>query len=266
MTPEDGGLVVVRGAGDLGTGCIVRLVKSGFRVLALELPNPRAVRRTVSLCEAVHDGVAAVEGVRGILHSSVPAAWARDEVPVVVDPECTSLAPLAPLALVDAIMAKRNLGTRIDMASAVVGLGPGFVAGRDVHAVVETNRGHDLGRVIYAGATQANTGAPGLVGGHGGERVLHAPAGGVVEAVKAIGDRVEAGDAVLTVDGTPVRAAIAGVVRGLLRPGSRVHAGMKVGDVDPRCVRENCFTISDKARAVAGGVLEAILTLAPAGR
>lgn len=263
MTRIEGRLVVVRGAGDLGTGCIVRLVRSGFRVVALELPDPRAIRRTVSLCEAVHDGSATVEDVRGVRHSGVPDDWARGEVPVLVDPEGASLASLAPLALVDAIMAKRNLGTRIDLAPVVVGLGPGFLAGRDVHAVVETNRGHDLGRVILRGGTEGNTGVPGLVGGRGPERVLHAPVAGVVEPVLAIGDRVEAGEPVLAVDGTVVCAAIAGVVRGLLRPGFRVHAGMKVGDVDPRCARENCFTISDKARAVAGGVLEAILMLAP---
>jgi xanthine dehydrogenase accessory factor len=256
-------LVVVRGAGDLGTGCIVRLVRSGFRVVALELPDPRAVRRTVSLSEAVHDGAATVEDVRGIRRCGVPADWAVDEVPVLVDPEASTLGALAPFALVDAIMAKRNLGTRIDMAPVVVGLGPGFVAGRDVHAVVETNRGHDLGRVIFDGATVENTGVPGLVAGRGVERVLHAPADGVVETSKAIGDLVEAGEPVLAVDGAPVHAAIAGVVRGLLRPGSAVHAGMKVGDVDPRGTREICYTISDKARAVAGGVLEAILMLAP---
>lgn len=256
-------LVVVRGAGDLGTGCVVRLVRSGFRVVALEAARPSAIRRTVSLCEAMYDGSAAVEGVRAIRCEEVPDAWAGGEVPMLEDPKCHRLERLAPVALVDAIVAKRNLGTRIDMAPVVVGLGPGLEAGRDVHAVVETNRGHGLGRVILSGFAEPNTGVPGLVGGQGEGRVVHAPVSGVATPLRAIGDTVEAGEPLLSIGDTVVRSAIAGVVRGLIRPGFEAWAGLKVADVDPRCVREHCFSVSDKARSVAGGVLEAILALAP---
>lgn len=263
-----GTLVVVRGAGDLGTGCIVRLVRAGFRVAALEVARPSSIRRTVSLSEAMYDGSACVEGVRAVRSERVPATWAPgDPVAILDDPEGLCLGPggLSPGAVVDAILAKRNLGTRIDMAPVVVALGPGFTAGRgcDVHAVVETNRGHDLGRVILEGCAEADTGLPGPIAGHDRARVVHAPVDGRVEALAAIGDVVEAGDPLLAVSGIVVRAGLAGVVRGLIRPGYEARAGLKVADVDPRGVRESCFTISDKARAVAGGVLEAILMLAP---
>ncbi len=255
-------LVVVRGAGDLATGCIVRLVRAGFRVAALEIARPTAIRRAVSLSEAVYDGEAAVEGVRGFLCDALPERWGALEVPVLVDPEARAVPRLAPLALVDAIMAKRNLGTRIDAAPVVVALGPGFEAGRDAHAVVETNRGHDLGRVLRSGRSEENTGVPAAVSGQGPARVVHAPAAGAVTAHVAIGDAVEAGAPLLSVGGAVARAAVAGVVRGLIRPGLEVPRGLKVADVDPRGVRASCFTISDKSRAVAGGVLEAILALA----
>ena len=262
MSLAGGALVVVRGAGDLATGCVVRLVRAGFRVVALETDRPSAIRRTVSLSEAVYDGEATVEGVRAFLCGSPPAAWGALEAPLLVDPEARILSTLSPHALVDAIVAKRNLGTRIGMAPVVVGLGPGFTAGRDVHAVVETNRGHDLGRVIYAGCAEPNTGIPGLIAGQGPGRVLHAPVPGVATLLAAIGDAVEPGTPLLSVGEAVVRSAIRGVVRGLIRPGLEVSAGTKVADVDPRGARESCFTVSDKSRAVAGGVLEAILALA----
>ncbi len=252
-------LVVVRGAGDLATGCIVRLVRAGFRVVALELDRPSAIRRTVSLSEAMYDGTASVEGVRAFRCEGLPEAWAAGEVPILEDPECVRIARLTPVALVDAIVAKRNLGTRLDMAPFVVALGPGFEAGRDVHAVVETNRGHDLGRVILRGCAEGDTAVPGLVGGQSRARVIYAPVAGAVEAVRNIGDTVEAGEAVLSVRGVAANAAIGGVVRGVIRPGFVAHEGLKVGDVDPRCVKAHCFSVSDKARAIAGGVLEAIL-------
>ncbi len=252
-------LVVVRGAGDLATGCLVRLVNAGFRVVALELDRPRAIRRTVSLSEAMYDDTACVEGIRAFRSDSVPETWAAGEVPILADPECRSVARLAPVALVDAIVAKRNLGTRIDLAPFVVALGPGFEAGRDVHAVVETNRGHDLGRVILRGAAEGDTAVPGVIAGQGLERVIYAPVAGPVEALCAIGDTVEAGEPVLSIRGVTATAAIRGVVRGLIRPGFDANEGLKVADVDPRCVREHCFSVSDKARAIAGGVLEAIL-------
>ncbi len=262
MTMMQGQLVVVRGAGDLATGCILRLVRAGFRVLALETAAPSAIRRTVSFSEAVYDGTAMVEGVRALRCEVLPEFWScEDPVPVLVDPDCRTLSRSAPVALVDAILAKRNLGTRRGMAPVVVALGPGFTAGRDADAVVETNRGHDLGRVLLAGCAEANTGVPGLIGGHGGKRVLHAPVAGRVEPLCAIGDQVRAGDPVLSIQGIAVRSAIDGVVRGLIRPGFEARAGLKVADVDPRGNREHCFSVSDKARAIAGGVLEAILML-----
>lgn len=256
-----GPLVLVRGAGDLATGCAVRLSRSGFAVVMTELAEPTAVRRTVAFSEAVVAGTATVEGV---VARRVDAAAARrvvrgGEVALVVDPDGRRVAGLVPDVVVDARMAKRNLGTRRRDAPIVIGLGPGFVAGQDVHAVIETNRGHALGAVILAGAAEPNTGVPGEIGGHGAERLLRAPATGRLRAFREIGERVEAGDAVGEVEGEPVQARIGGVLRGFLRDGSAVRAGQKIGDVDPRAKREHCFTVSDKARAVAGGVLEAVL-------
>lgn len=256
-------LVVVRGAGDLGSACIVRLVRAGFRVVALETARPSAIRRTVSLSEAIYDGEATVEGIRAFRCEAAPEAWAPLEVPILVDPEARSVARLSPLALLDAIVAKRNAGTRIDMAPVVVALGPGFEAGRDVHAVIETNRGHDLGRVILRGGAERDTAVPGLIAGASRDRVIRAPVAGCVAAIREIGDLVRAGEPVLSVGGVEARATLDGVVRGLIRPGSEVPAGFKVADVDPRGAREHCFSVSDKARAVGGGVLEAILALAP---
>lgn len=262
MSMISGGLVVVRGAGDLATGCIVRLVRAGFRVVALESARPSAIRRTVSLSEAMYDGEACVEGVRALRLEAPPGQWAPgDPVALLLDPECRSLERLKPLALVDAIIAKRNLGTRLDLAPLVVALGPGFTAGVDAHAVVETNRGHDLGRVLLEGQAEPNTGVPGLIAGFGAERVIHAPRAGRIENLCAIGDPVGEGDPVLLVGGETVTAPIAGVVRGLIRPGFEAKAGLKVADIDPRCRPGHCTTISDKARAIAGGVLEALLML-----
>ena len=257
-----GELVVVRGAGDLATGCILRLVRAGFRVVALEVAAPSAIRRTVSLSEAMYEGSACVEGLAARRCDSLPATWASgDPVPILQDPDGQCLGQLRPIALVDAILAKRNLGTRLDMAPVVIALGPGFEAGRDAHAVVETNRGHDLGRVLLAGCAEPNTGVPGLIAGRGGERVLHAPVAGPVEPCCAIGDRVRAGDPILIIQGVTVSSAIDGVVRGLIRPGFVARAGLKIADVDPRGEVAHCYTVSDKARAIAGGVLEAILML-----
>ncbi|HLO66098.1 MAG TPA: selenium-dependent molybdenum cofactor biosynthesis protein YqeB [Holophaga sp.] len=262
MTRVAGDLVVIRGAGDLATGVIVRLTRAGYRVVALEVPEPSAIRRTVSLSEAVYDGEAEVEGVRARRCAELPRAWAPgDPVAVLVDPGMDLLAHVRPAALVDAIIAKRNLGTRIDLAPVVVALGPGFQAGLDCHAVIETNRGHDLGRVLLAGAAEPDTGIPGLIAGQGAARVIHAEAEGSVEARTAIGDTVKAGDPVLAVGGVVHVSAIDGTVRGLIREGFRARRGLKVADVDPRCVRAHCFSVSDKARAIAGGVLEALLAL-----
>lgn len=259
-----GALVLIKGAGDLATGCAVRLSRSGFGVVMTELPAPTAVRRAVAFSEASVAGTAIVEGVIARRVEGASAARAvlrRGGVAVLVDPGGERVARLAPAAVVDARMAKENLGTTLGEAPVVVGLGPGFVAGRDVHAVIETNRGHDLGRVILEGAAEPNTGIPGDIDGHGAERVLRAPAAGTLRTRRAIGDRVGAGEVVAEVEGQLVRAAIDGVLRGLLRDGDHVRADQKIGDVDPRARPEHCFSVSDKARAVAGGVLEAILYL-----
>ncbi|MBI2528806.1 MAG: EF2563 family selenium-dependent molybdenum hydroxylase system protein [Candidatus Rokubacteria bacterium] len=255
-------LVLIKGAGDLATGCAVRLVRSGFAVVMTELAAPTAVRRAVAFSEVVHEGAVSVEGTRARLCASVAEArrLARSgAVAVLVDPEDRARTALAPAAVVDARMAKTNLGTARGEAPVVIGLGPGFTAGGDVDAVIETNRGHALGSVILDGQAEPNTGVPGEIGGFGAERLLRAPAAGCLRARLAIGERVEAGALVGEVDGQPVTARIAGVLRGLVREGSRVRAGQKIGDVDPRARTEHCFSVSDKARSVAGGVLEAIL-------
>jgi xanthine dehydrogenase accessory factor len=260
-------LALVKGAGDLATGVALRLLRSGFAVVMTEIGRPTVVRRTVAFAEAVYDGRATVEGVEGVRAEQdaqgegIDDLLARGAVPVVVDPQAAVRARLRPALLVDAIMAKRNLGTRIGDAPAVVALGPGFVAGRDVHAVIETMRGHTLGRVIYRGEALPNTGIPGEVGGFAEERVLRAPRPGVLRGAHEIGDRVNRGEVVAYVDDLPVPSRLDGVLRGLLRSGLEVSAGFKVGDVDPRAQREHCFTVSDKALAIAGGVLEAACTL-----
>lgn len=257
-------LVLVKGAGDLASGCALRLHRAGFAVVMTERPDPRAVRRTVAFCEAVATGRAVVEEAEARLAPDAAAARRlarRGLIAVLVDPETRCLGTLRPAAVVDARMAKRNLGTRPSEARVVIGLGPGFRAPRDVHAVVETNRGHRLGAALYAGEAEPNTGIPGDIDGHTADRLLRAPTAGTLAALRAIGERVSAGDVVARVDGLEVRAAVAGVLRGLVREGTLVTEGAKIGDVDPRARREHCFTVSDKALAVAGGVLEAILHL-----
>ena len=255
-------LVLIRGAGDIATGIALRLYRSGLRVVMTDLPRPTAIRRTVCFSQAIVLGETTVEGVRAVradTASQVLERLAEGAVPVLPDPALTCLASLRPDALVDAILAKKNLGTHITDAPVVVGVGPGFTAGTDCHAVVETMRGHTLGRVIYDGAALPNTNIPGLIGGYAGERVLRAPADGVFHQILNIGDEVKAGDIAGEVDGQPMRCTIGGVLRGLLADGTPVHKGMKSGDVDPRCRPEYCATASDKALAVGGGVLEAIL-------
>jgi xanthine dehydrogenase accessory factor len=259
-------MVVVRGGGDLGSGVALRLWRVGFPVVVLESPNPVAVRRSVAFAEAVYDGCASVEEAESQLVAStddVPAVLGQRQVPVLVDPEATALGALAPCAVVDAIMAKRNTGTSIDMAPVVIGLGPGFDAGSDVHAVVETNRGPHLGRVIWRGSAEPDTGDPASVSGRGMSRVLRAPTAGRLHALRSIGDIVEEEAVLATVNGTPLRAAFRGLIRGLAREGLMVETGMKIGDLDPRIDPSLCLVVSDKALAVAGGVLETILMLAP---
>lgn len=256
--------VVIRGGGDLATGTALRLYRARMRVVICEVAEPTSIRRTVCFSEAVRLGETTVEGVtaRRAAADEVPALLERGIVPVLVDPEAACIRTLKPDAVVDAILAKRNLGTAMDMAPAVVAAGPGFTAGVDCHAVVETMRGHYLGRVIYSGSALPNTNIPGLIGGYAGERVLRAPADGVFQGAKQIGDQVKSGDIAGYVAGQPMVCTIDGVLRGLLADGVPVTKGMKSGDVDPRCEPDHCTCASDKALAVGGGVLEALLHLA----
>lgn len=256
--------VLVKGGGDLASGVVYRLHRVGMRVMITELPRPTVIRRAVAFASAMYEDAVDIEGVVGRRVASLGEALeclAKGEVPVMADPEAQVVSEWGPEVLVDATLAKRNIGTEVSDAPIVIGVGPGFVAGTDVHAVIETNRGHYLGRVILEGSAAPDTGIPGEVMGHTVERVLRAPRGGIFRAEKRIGDQVSAGEVVGNVESSPAVAKIGGVIRGLLADGLVVTQGMKIGDVDPRDVRENCFTISDKALAVGGGVLEAILYL-----
>lgn len=255
-------LVLLRGGGDLASGVAHRLHRAGLRVLITELPQPLCVRRAVSFAEAVYAGSLTVEGVTARLAPDLVTAQTlleRGEIAVIVDPEGLTLRQMRPAIVVDGRLAKKRLDTRLSDAPLVIGLGPGFVAGEDCHAVVETNRGHNLGRVYWQGAAEPDTGQPEPVHGFAGQRVLRAPGAGVFTGRRAIGDRVSAGEVIATVDGQPIVAPFDGVLRGLLHDGLPVTTSLKVGDLDPRGNREHCFTISDKARSVGGGVLEAIL-------
>ena len=259
---RDDGLILIRGAGDLASGVAWRLFRCGFPVVMTELPQPLMVRRMVCFGEAVYTGVMTVEGVTARL--AVDAAAARQclteaIIPVIVDPTARCRHELAPNVLVDGVMAKRNTGLALTDAALVVALGPGFTAGVDCHVVVETNRGHRLGRTIWQGQAEPDTGTPGEVGGRRSERVLRASESGVIMASAQIGDRVVVDQVVATVASAPVRAPIDGILRGMLHDGVVVPAGMKIGDIDPRGMVDHCYTLSDKSLAVAGGVLEAIL-------
>ena len=295
-------LIICRGAGDLATGIIHRLHRVGHRVIALETDYPAAIRRQVSFCEAVYDGSAAVEGVTARLvpaltdaetdtetysgindtpaahivsekwdSSAIEAVLEAGEVPLLIDPKGESIALLKPDVVVDAIIAKKNLGTTIDMAPLVIGVGPGFTAGQDVHLVIESMRGHNLARIITDGMAQPNTGVPGNIAGFTSERVIHAPAAGYIHDVRKIGDIVQKGDEIARIypdkesydnalsEYVPVNATITGIIRGLIREGYYFREGFKIADIDPReSELTNCFTISDKARSIAGSVLEAV--------
>lgn len=256
-------LVLIRGAGDIASGIALRLVRAGLQVVMTDLPWPTAIRRTVSFSQAIVHGRAVVEDCTARLATveTVPAVLAAGEIPVLIDPACSCRTALKPAVLVDAILAKRNLGTAMTDAPVVIAVGPGFTAGVDCHAVVETMRGHYLGRVIRQGSAIPNTNMPGLIGGYAGERVLRAPADGVFRLQLDIGAQVKAGDAAGYVGETPVVCTIDGILRGILPDKTPVFRGMKAGDVDPRCALDHCFCASDKALAVGGGVLEAILQL-----
>lgn len=271
-------LIVVRGAGDLATGTIHRLKRAGFCLLVLEAEHPAAIRRQVALSEAVYAGSARVEDVEAVrmdvdlaekknrkelLEQEMERIWKKDGVPVLVDPAGLSIAALRPAVVVDAILAKKNLGTTKEMAPLVIALGPGFTAGEDVDVVIETKRGHNLGRVIRSGSAVPNTGIPGIIGGYGKERVMHAQAEGILRNAASIGDIVEAGAVIAEIETengmVPVEASLSGLLRGLIRDGYPVTKGFKIADIDPRKEElQNCFTISDKARCIAGSVLEVI--------
>ena len=256
-------VVLIRGAGEMASGVTHRLHQSHFKICMIEIPHPLAVRREVTFSEAIYEGEKEVEGVRAKLISKpeeIEWVWKQGHIPILADPDGKKTRNFLKLdILVDAIMAKKNLGTQVNDAPLVIGLGPGFTAGNDVHIVIETNRGHNLGRMILNGTVEPDTGIPGEIGGYTIERLLRTMKKGIFHPQKSIGDRVNKGSVVAVVDDFPVIAKISGVVRGLLREGVEVKKGMKVGDIDPRGKKESCFTISDKARAIGGGVLEAIL-------
>ena len=258
-------LVMIRGAGDLASGIAVRLHRSGFRIVMTEIDRPLSIRRTVCFSEAVRQGETTVEGIRAVHVSGIDEiteAVNGGSIPVITDPQADTRTELHPDVFIDACLAKKNLGTRIDFAPVVIGVGPGFTAGTDCHAVIETMRGHTLGRVIREGSALPDTGTPGNIGGYTSERLLRTPCAGTFRTIRSIGDIVESGETVAEVDGMPVTAQIKGVLRGLLADDTAVPEGLKCGDVDPRCQVVNCTMVSDKALAIGGGVLEAILSLA----
>lgn len=259
-------LVIVRGGGDMATATVHRLWKAGFRVLVLEKEHPAAIRRQVAISEAVYEGSACVEGMTAVRIASVcqmQDVFDAGHVPLLVDPDGESIGVLHPDVVVDAIIGKKNLGTRMDMAPMTIALGPGFEAGDDVHAVIETMRGHNLGRIITNGFARPNTGVPGNIGGFAAERVIHADEAGILRNRHAIGDYVQQGETIAEIEMqtgcVPVPASITGLIRGLIRDSFPVTKGFKIADIDPRKEEyANCFTISDKARCIAGSVLELV--------
>lgn len=253
--------ILIRGAGDLATGIASRLYGAGHRILMTEIETPLTVRRTVALSRAVYEGETQVEEMKGILASDQKAAetvMEQGDIAVMTDPEMVCREWFRPDVIVDAILAKRNLGTRITDAPFVIGVGPGFTAGQDCNCVVETKRGHTLGNIIWKGSAIPNTGVPGNVGGYTIERLIRAAEDGKVEPQVRIGDQVEKGQIVAFTGGVPVYAQMSGIVRGMLQEGADVTKNLKIGDIDARAEVSNCFTISDKARAIGGGVLEAV--------
>ncbi|OGO79406.1 MAG: molybdenum hydroxylase [Clostridiales bacterium GWB2_37_7] len=256
-------IVVVRGGGDLATGTIQKLHRCGFKVLVLEVANPTSVRRKVSFSEAVYDGKAQVEELTAVRVNSldeINKAWNHKNIPVIIDPKGEYIKRLQANIVVDAIMAKKNLGTTKAMADMTIALGPGFVAGTDVDVVIETSRGHDLGKLIFKGMAKRNTGTPGMIEGYSIERVIYAPRDGRIMNKTDIGAIVEKDEVIACIGDVPIKAAFYGLLRGIIKNRSEVKAGFKIADIDPRISEKaNCYTISDKSRNIAGGVLEAIL-------
>lgn len=255
-------LIIIRGGGDIATATIHRLKKSGYPVLVLEVDKPSAIRRQVAFSEAVYEGETTVEGLRAVKIEDL-SQWEmvnqKGDIPVFVDEKGKAIESLKPEIVVDAILAKKNLGTKKDMAKLTIALGPGFEAGVDVDYVIETMRGHNLGRIISKGFAMANTGVPGKIAGYSKERVIHATEEGNIQVIRSIGDIVEAGEVIATINGKAVLATISGIIRGMIRDGYYVTKGFKIADIDPRTEELiNCFTISDKARCIAGSVLELV--------
>jgi xanthine dehydrogenase accessory factor len=257
--------IVVRGGGDIATGTIHKLHRSGFKVVVLDIEKPTAIRRSVCFSEAIYEGEFIVEGIKAVRANNIneiKKALAENKIPVVIDPKGNYINIIKPEIIVDAILAKRNLGTNMSMADITIALGPGFQAGKDVNVVIETMRGHNLGRVIFKGEAQKNTGVPGDIMGYTKERVIYSSSDGIIKSVKEIGDLIKQDEIIAYVNNAPIRATMNGILRGLIRDGSKVTQGLKIADIDPRLKeKNNCNTISDKARNIAGGVLEAILYL-----
>ena len=257
--------IVIKGAGEMASAVAWRLYMAKlYKILMLETENPLAVRREVSFCEALHAGFQIVEDVEAFQvqgFADTHQIWENGKIAVAADPQWLLMEKIHPHVVVDAILAKKNLGTRMQEAELVIGLGPGFYAGRDAHMVIETNRGHNLGRIITAGSAEPNTGIPGSIDGYSEERVLRAPTTGKFLARRSIGDSVSTDEVIGFVEETEVRARIGGVIRGLIRSETSVTDGLKLGDIDPRGQRHNCYTISDKARAIGGAVLEAVMRI-----
>ncbi|MGH4125439.1 MAG: selenium-dependent molybdenum cofactor biosynthesis protein YqeB [Clostridium sp.] len=258
-------IVIVRGGGDLATGTIHKLHRSGFRVLVLEIPKPTSIRRSVSFSEAVYDGEIEIEGLTSVHVCSlneIENAWSNNKIPVIIDTEGKYIKSIKPKIVVDAIIAKKNMGTTKDMADITIALGPGFIAGKDVDIVIETKRGHSLGRLIFKGQAIRNTGIPGVISGYSKERVIHSTCAGIMKNIVDIGAIVKKDEVIAYVGDVPIKATIPGLLRGILRDGSTVTKGFKIADIDPRLSEKmNCYTISDKARNIAGGVLGAVLYL-----
>ena len=257
-------LTIIRGAGDIGTGVALRLWRAGFKVLCLDAAQPLVIRRTVSFANAIYEREMTVEECKAVHVESVAACaavWMQDNIPLLVDPHATATRIAQPDVLIDCVLSKTNsAATQMTQATLVIGCGPGFTAGIDCHAVIETQRGHALGRVLWSGSAEPNTGRPGKIGGEDEKRVVRAPVAGVMTALHAIGDRVSLGEVLARIDQTPVYAAISGVVRGMFHDPMQVSAGLKIADLDPRGKPEACFTVSDKALAIGGGVLEAVMS------
>jgi xanthine dehydrogenase accessory factor len=255
-------VVLIRGGGEVASGVAHKLARAHFKVCLTETSQPLAVSRGVAFCEAIYDGEKEVEGITAKRIESpgqIIEVWHQDKLPIIVDPDARLKNTLKPAVLVDALMAKRNLGTKISDAPLVIGLGPGFKAGRDVHLVVETSNSERQGKVIIKGEAEADTGIPVAIQGLTTERALHAEGDGLFLTDKEIGDPAKAGEVVATVEGKPVRVEIAGIIRALLRSGTTVKKGTKLGEIDPTGNIEDCYTIRPRMRAIAGGVLEAIM-------